>query len=331
MQTLAPFPDFDSASREALAYLQERLGFGLWMTTRASGEGWVVLQARDHAYEIEEGDVLSWADALCTRMIEDHAPQIVTGGSHASTAITALDMSMDKLRVSAYVSVPIHRADGELFGTLCALDPEPQPPEVGEELGTVQMVARLLATLLESELLADERARELGATADMAMRDELTGALNRRGWRQRIEFEKERATVFGSPCCVLAIDLDGLKALNDRHGHAAGDELLGRAARCLREALRSSDALARMGGDEFSVLAADCDDAAAGRLHRIVREALEREGIAASIGMASARASREFADAMLDADKAMYADKLARRDAARRHEREANTECPARA
>ena len=76
------------------------------------------------------------------------------------------------------------------------------------------------------------------------------------------------------------------------------------------------------------MLAADCDDAAAGRLHRIVREALEREGIAASIGMASARSSREFADAMLDADKAMYADKLARRDAAGRHEREANTECP---
>ena len=311
--TLTPFPDFDSASEQTLAYLQQRLGFGLWMTTRASGDGWIVLRIRDRVYGVEDGDLLPWADSLCARMVEEHAPQMVTDGDDVTRSI---DASMDKLHVGAYVSVPIRRADGSLFGTLCALDPEAQPPELRRELSTVQMMARLLATLLEAELLADERTRELGATADLAMRDELTGALNRRGWRQRVEFEKERAKMFGSPCCLLAIDLDDLKALNDREGHAAGDDMLKRTAGCLRAALRSGDALARMGGDEFSVLASDCDEAASRRLHRIVREALDRKGIAASIGMASARSAQDFGVAALDADKAMYADKLARRAAA---------------
>ena len=310
--TLAPFDDFDSASERTLAHLQERLGFGLWMTTRASGDGWIVLRSRDRVYDVEDGDLLPWASSVCMRMIERQAPQMATEGVDE---IAGTDLSVNGLHVGAYVSVPIRRADGSLFGTLCALDPEVQPPELRRELPTVQTMARLLGTLLEAELLADERTRELGAIADLAMQDELTGALNRRGWRQRVEFEKERARMFGSRSCLLVIDLDNLKALNDREGHAAGDDLLRRTAGCLRATLRSGDALARMGGDEFSVLASDCDDVGSRRLDRTVREALDRDGIVASLGMASVRPAQDFGAAMLEADKAMYDDKLARRAA----------------
>ena len=310
---LAPFADFDSASKRTLAHLQERLGFGLWMTTRASGDGWIVLRSHDRVYDVEDGDLLPWAGSICTRMIEKHAPQMATEGVDA---IAGSALSVNELHVGAYVSVPIRRADGGLFGTLCALDPEAQPPELRRELPTVQMMARLLGTLLEAELLADERTRELGAAADLATQDELTGTLNRRGWRQRVEFEKERNRMFGSRCCLLAIDLDNLKALNDLEGHAAGDDMLRHTASCLRAALRSSDALARTGGDEFFVLASNCDEAASRKLYRTVREALDRENIAASLGMAPVHSAQDLDAALLDADKAMYADKLARRAAA---------------
>ncbi|NIM95251.1 MAG: diguanylate cyclase [Anaerolineales bacterium] len=89
---------------------------------------------------------------------------------------------------------------------------------------------------------------------DLAQTDSLTGLANRRHLIEQLEREFVRARRYHRPLSLVYIDLDGFKALNDQHGHLFGDEILRGSARSLRAVLRSTDLLARIGGDEFAIL-----------------------------------------------------------------------------
>jgi diguanylate cyclase (GGDEF)-like protein len=107
----------------------------------------------------------------------------------------------------------------------------------------------------ERERAADSDHRCTLELEQTSVHDELTGLLNRRGFfavgENQVEVMRRRAV----PGLLLYIDLDGLKTTNDRHGHAAGDELLRAAASVLRRSFRDADTIARLGGDEFVVIA----------------------------------------------------------------------------
>jgi diguanylate cyclase (GGDEF)-like protein len=90
--------------------------------------------------------------------------------------------------------------------------------------------------------------------ATLANTDPLTGLANRRYLLDHLEREVERARRYRRPLSLVYIDLDGFKAVNDRHGHLFGDEVLKGAATAMRAMLRSTDLMARIGGDEFAIL-----------------------------------------------------------------------------
>jgi diguanylate cyclase (GGDEF)-like protein len=92
----------------------------------------------------------------------------------------------------------------------------------------------------------------------LAALDQLTGLYNRRSGEQRLAQEMSRAQRHGRPLTVLLMDLDGLKQVNDKHGHAAGDTLLKGFADRLQRAIRGSDLAVRLGGDEFMALLPEC-------------------------------------------------------------------------
>ena len=108
--------------------------------------------------------------------------------------------------------------------------------------------------------------RERDALRASSLSDPLTGVANRRSLLARIDYEIARHARTRSSFAVLMLDLDGFKLLNDRFGHPAGDDLLREVAAALARALRDQDTLARMGGDEFCVLAPETDAAGAARL-----------------------------------------------------------------
>jgi diguanylate cyclase (GGDEF)-like protein len=101
-------------------------------------------------------------------------------------------------------------------------------------------------------LMAIDRLRS--EVAHLALLDDLTGVANRRHLLQRLSQQCDLSVRTGEPFAVLAIDLDGFKAINDGHGHGAGDECLRAFTRVAKSRLRSGDLLARSGGDEFSVV-----------------------------------------------------------------------------
>jgi diguanylate cyclase (GGDEF)-like protein len=108
-------------------------------------------------------------------------------------------------------------------------------------------------------VLQEEFERERRALRATAMRDPLTGAANRRAFAERLRYEIARHTRQQRNLAVIALDLDGFKAVNDRFGHQAGDELLREVAAAIGSILREQDTLARVGGDEFNVLAPETD------------------------------------------------------------------------
>jgi len=151
--------------------------------------------------------------------------------------------------------------------------------------------------------------------AELAYVDSLTGLGNRRAFDLHLEREWALTQRDGIDSYVVVADLDRLKLLNDTHGHAAGDQVLRQFARALREAARSTDILARIGGDEFAVLLVRCDERAAHSFMARLREAMGKRNWGAvkqvdvSLGHASLHESTSPAKALNRADSAMYARK----------------------
>lgn len=152
-----------------------------------------------------------------------------------------------------------------------------------------------------------------------ATTDPLTGVTNRRGFQRALTRAQERHHRTGVTLTVVIIDVDGMKEVNDRHGHAAGDALLVDAARGLVAHARVTDAVARLGGDEFALV---LEDAAPGSHELLVRRA-ERD-IAAlapgAVGLSAgaARCPDDGTDTIAMthlADRRMYREKVARRTA----------------
>ncbi|MET0350398.1 MAG: GGDEF domain-containing protein [Rhizobacter sp.] len=172
-----------------------------------------------------------------------------------------------------------------------------------------------------------ERATEDNeALSHLAMRDPLTGLLNRRGFFERAGTMLSAARAHGRSVTAIFADLDGLKPINDRHGHEEGDHAIREAARLLREAFRSDDVVGRIGGDEFAVLTgaseADGIAAVAARVRRVFDRFNEGSGkpyrLGCSIGGHTLTAASTLSlDAVLaQADRELYAEKRARRSRA---------------
>jgi diguanylate cyclase (GGDEF)-like protein len=149
----------------------------------------------------------------------------------------------------------------------------------------------------------------------LALSDELTGALNRRGLAVRLDERLAEARRHGEAGVLIYLDLNGLKRINDTHGHAAGDAAIRLVAETLRKCLRTSDCIGRLGGDEFAVLLPRCSAEAglakAARMAQAVgRLVLEWEGarvpLSASIGLAPFTGEETAETLMADADAAMY-------------------------
>ncbi|MFP3758040.1 GGDEF domain-containing protein, partial [Cupriavidus sp. SIMBA_020] len=90
--------------------------------------------------------------------------------------------------------------------------------------------------------------------------DPMTGASNRRQFIAQVEREIQRAERDGTPFCLLALDLDNFKTVNDTLGHNAGDEVLKMVAERIVANVRANDTVARMGGDEFALVLEEVDD-----------------------------------------------------------------------
>lgn len=138
-----------------------------------------------------------------------------------------------------YAGCPLRVSGTAKVGTLCIIDRKPRHMSA-DDLGTL----RDLAAMVEDELAANHAA----------ITDPLTGVWNRRGFLNVAQGSIDYCARHDQPVTLACIDLDSFKIINDRFGHAEGDAVLRRFADGMRHCFRSSDAIARIGGDEFVAL-----------------------------------------------------------------------------
>ena len=166
---------------------------------------------------------------------------------------------------------------------------------------------------LESELAAmRERIAELEAHVE---RDPLTGIMNRRGFARELARVAAHVRRYGGNAALIYLDLDRFKPVNDRHGHAAGDAVLKAVATALVGWVRASDAVARVGGDEFAVLLWNLSAQAARNKADALERAIatmavawgeQRLMVGATAGVAELAVETNVEDLVAGADAAMY-------------------------
>lgn len=176
---------------------------------------------------------------------------------------------------------------------------------------------RMARVRLEHE--QDQTRQLLAQLERMSHEDALTGLANRRRWDTALDAACAHAQDSGSALAVLLIDIDRFKAINDRHGHAGGDETLRDIAALLTSRVRGRDLVARLGGDEYGILLLDTDAVGAAAVAEQLRQEairlrpLDEGAVSLSLGVAAAAGSEAVPDRLMRrADEQLYRAKATR-------------------
>jgi diguanylate cyclase (GGDEF)-like protein len=218
-----------------------------------------------------------------------------------------MHMGLKNEGIQSFAAVPIV-AKEQILGVMAVSSQSAQQ--------FAQSATRLLTTITNQIGMAIDNARLYERALQLAFTDTLTGLYNRRYLLEELDREFARASRNESSLSLVILDLDDLKAINDRFGHNEGDVVLSRLGRILKRNTRVSDVAARWGGDEFVLLAPDTDSQRASIVAERIRCQVERcrlmiakqeISITVSVGIASypAHASR-LTELIKRADQAMY-------------------------
>jgi diguanylate cyclase (GGDEF)-like protein len=183
-----------------------------------------------------------------------------------------------------WLAVPLCSVEGELVGWIWPDDPADHRLPSREAL-------RILRTFANQALAAATDAGHVEQLQELARIDDLTGALNRRAFFERLDEELARTHRSHELVTLVLFDLDQFKAINDRYGHPAGDAALRSFVRILERNIRSTDSVGRVGGDEFALILSGATSEDTERVLSRIHETLDRE----PSSLATVRASHGIA------------------------------------
>jgi diguanylate cyclase (GGDEF)-like protein len=202
---------------------------------------------------------------------------------------------------TSIVAVPL-QARGRVYGVVELINKLDESPFTDREL-------LVLRTIADFAAIAIERAYYMRGMQRLALTDPLTGLRNRRAFEQILEREIEKTRRNHTQFALLILDVDDFKSINDRFGHAAGDEALRAVAKVMTSVSRKIDCCARLGGDEFALLLPDTGDEdvpfVVRRLQRALADRKTEPVFSMSIGVRVVDPSNPEA-ILSQADQAMY-------------------------
>lgn len=194
--------------------------------------------------------------SFCARAILDPDALFVVPDTHADPEWADNPMVTGAADVRFYAGAPIVTSEGHALGTVCVADNVVRD-FTDAQRGALQVLARQTAAHLDLRAATRQLSQANDELRRMAVRDGLTGLANRVLLHDRLTLALGQRRRSGRDVGVLFGDLNGFKAINDTHGHAAGDELLRIVARRLALASRETDTVARYAGDEFVIVCPD--------------------------------------------------------------------------
>ncbi len=220
--------------------------------------------------------------------------------------------------LQAYAGVPL-LGKTEVLGVLYVMDRRPRVYSESDLAFLRTLALRASGAIVNVRLFAELKR--------MALKDGLTGLLNRRAFYELASEEFRRARRYQRPIAVILMDVDHFKSINDIHGHEAGDRVLKQVSERLQAGLRNQDLLARIGGEEFAILLIESQDEAATQVAERLRRSIEGLQVTGEGGVADVTASfgvgeihpsmKDLADLLRQADQALYRAKEAGRNLVR--------------
>jgi len=293
-------------------HLNARFGLDLWLVTHVVDDQQTVVAAAGHWEALAvPGTDFSWRESFCLSMVERRgptmAPDVLTIPGYAALATGVL------ARVRAYLGVPLEGDGGAFFGTLCAFAGAPQQGAPEDLLSTVELVGQMLSTILAHEQVALARSHEAAMAYALAERDHRTGLLNRRGWEAALVREDHRVDRYGSSAGILTATVEQ-PGRADHAAHPAAEHLLALCAEVLIATSRPGDVQARLEGEEFTVLAIECDARCLQAIQAKLRVEMRTAGVPVTIGVANRRVGEHLTETSARAHAAMNADKRRRQE-----------------
>lgn len=234
--------DERSLVQRILRHLQERTGFALVMATRVADDDWRVVASTANPYAVQPGDVLRWSDSICSRMVgtDRPAPWSIVDVDDDLVACSAPVRT--RVAIRAYLGAPLVGADGEVIGTLCAIDPTHEVTPV--DAAAVGLAAELVSWAFAQEATSatSQRRAERSLLADAS-----GGALvlDRSQWARLLESELVRTVWSGEPMTVVL-------GRSVRGGSTRG--ALAAEAERLAAALGLSDAVCVLGSNRIGAV-----------------------------------------------------------------------------
>ncbi len=260
--------------------------------------------------ELTSGMEFPVGDTYCSHVLVTNEP---VSWRHVGFTDLREHPCYQRFGLEAYLGAPVAVA-GARYGTINFSSPEPRSGEFIEaDLDLVRLFALWVGHELERQQALDALNAARGDLERLATVDELTGLLNRRALLQAGRREFDRARRYRNAMCVLALDVDFFKNVNDTLGHAAGDRVLQQVARCCQGGVRSEDAVGRIGGEEFALVLIEITRDGARSVAERIRAAIEalkdtpEAPVTASIGVAEMSEEDDDFEALLArADAALY-------------------------
>lgn len=249
-----------------LTDLRERFGMAMWFLVRRRGDDWLALRAVGDGYDLEDGAMLAWQDSLCYRRVQHEGPLICPDLSQEPAYRRA--PITGRLEIGAYLGLPLVDQRGELFGTLCALDPDPQPQLL--QAG-VQSALRRQCHLLETALiwnLAGLDQQRIKDFFEEESRDADTGLLDAAGWLRILDRERQRCRDYGLRAAILSL-----------HGDTIEPSRREQLADSLAAMIRERDMAAHLGGGHFTLLLTESPLSRAGKIRERVLDALNAKNL----------------------------------------------------
>ncbi|MTI63914.1 MAG: sensor domain-containing diguanylate cyclase [Methylophaga sp.] len=206
--------------------------------------------AVSNPYHVGEAETLLGSGLYCEEVVRSNAPLFVDNALNDPVWQDNPDIEKNMIN---YLGLPLRWPNGDIFGTLCVLDSKTHYYDDKQQglMQQMQLMVENHLELLEKNHSLQQLSHHLQCLADT---DELTGIWNRRAFIVESNKELQRAQRNKKPVCLLMMDIDDFKEINDAFGHEVGDEVLKLFTHCLTATKRAYDIFGRIGGEEFAML-----------------------------------------------------------------------------